>query len=201
MRHLRELVRAKATSPPAGAVGTGSSPAVEVLTTPALDGNDTPTSAIAQGIISLSAAMLVLISRPYRCGYDNNNLIQDLAALIITIVNTMATVPDEAKPRRICAYHVYATETVIASLVNIRSAIWERHAFHSVTSSRDLPRELRSMVRGLFESPIHFAMAVLATPTAHAPKLAAEISAAVAEASTGSSTCMEDLAYAKTKRS
>ena len=81
-----------------------SLPIVELTVIPALDDNDTVTSAIAQGLIAFSLAMAMLRNEKI-----NVKAIKDMAAIVINVVNTMTTVPDSVKSRRICAYHVYAT--------------------------------------------------------------------------------------------
>ncbi|KAM7195351.1 hypothetical protein V8F20_007570 [Naviculisporaceae sp. PSN 640] len=129
----------------------------EISVIPLLDDNDTATSAIAKGLMRLSYVMgrTNEISSCQTC-----NVTSTIANIVINVINTMAAVPDEQKPRRIHAYHVYATRTGIASYINIRELL------------NTFGRDLSSALRDAFAAYVYLGMATLVTPAPYSVDLA-----------------------------
>ncbi|KAK4200740.1 hypothetical protein QBC40DRAFT_253745 [Triangularia verruculosa] len=132
---------------------------INVVVIPALDDNLTTAIAISRGLLELSWLV--------QMGYDKEKKSTSTITTAITnVVNTMATVPDAAKPRRVCGYHVYATSTAIANILHVRGA---------------LPTVRLKAYQAILSTYTYFGMAVLATPARFATTLAADIAMAIAD--------------------
>ncbi|KAK4465141.1 hypothetical protein QBC42DRAFT_315456 [Cladorrhinum samala] len=167
----------------------GVPPGTDGLTViPALNGRLTRERAVSKALVSLSR-ITSQVNKHSAKTVPTESLTQAMANAIIDIANTMATVPDTDKPRMICAYHVFATQTAIANFLVARDAL------------RRLPK-ISAMDGGTGHAIIciaitltFFGMAVLATPESRATRVAAAIAAAVAESMSYTEKISDEAAY------
>ncbi|KAK4207575.1 hypothetical protein QBC37DRAFT_379935 [Rhypophila decipiens] len=177
--------------PPAYTIQADNAPApdppfspVTVNVISGLDDNLTIQGAAAKGLAALtratSAANGITFSRTANNSHPHHHqLAKDLGKIVTNVVNTFARFPTAAKPRRICAYHIYGTMTTIASFLAAKSAM---HTHESITAPTD---EWYQILRNFFSSCVYFGMAVLAKPsTAEATALASVIGTMIDRACT-----------------
>ena len=143
-------------------------PHVKVQVVSVLDDNDTTTSAISKGLVRLSNAMKIINDLSLAEG--TQSVTDTIADIIINVVNTMTTVHDQQKPRRIHAYHVYATRTAIASFIAIRNLVIKPDQSDSGTALSDT-----------FTAYIYFGIATLVTPAPYSARLASALAGLVKE--------------------
>lgn len=153
---------------------------IKVEVVPILYNNETPASVISKGLLALSHAMSTLNKHEpplaTKAGAGGGKVyqprVQEIAAVILTVVHIMASVPDKSKPKAIRDRHAYATKTAVAAYLTAR-----RYLVDYVSDKRTL---LAVLVE-IFSAYIHFGMAVLAVPNRQPSDLFLAIQAAVLE--------------------
>ncbi|KAK4203893.1 hypothetical protein QBC40DRAFT_250737 [Triangularia verruculosa] len=143
---------------------------IEVTVIPLLDDGETTAGVLFKALRMLSWVMAKMNGGSVK----SNNLESERRAIanaITDIVNAMARVPDQAKPGRICCYHVYATSTAIANFPNARCALADNYygeAMHTILIQ-------------VMKAYTYFGMAVLVNLGPTARNLAAAIATVVAD--------------------
>lgn len=156
------------------ATGSAASRHIGVQVLPVLDEDGTTARAIAKGLARLAEAKGILARLEIE---DPGTLmVGPIADTVIHLINIMAKVHDDHKPRRVQAHHVFATRTGVATYINIRSLIMARYK-----DSPSYDGEPGTAVDYIFAACIYLGMAVLVTPGPYSEHLAVVVGDLVRE--------------------
>lgn len=126
-------------------------PSVTVNVIPAIDDNETIQGAMSKGFAALTRATSAansLYNLAAQIGDFNNEqryLADDLGNVVTNFVKINSQISPTAKPRRICAYHIYGTKRMIASFLDVKSAL------HRVWPTLQIHKR-NEILRGIFTS-------------------------------------------------
>lgn len=175
-----------------GASVSTTSRRIQVLVVSVLDDNDTTTGAIAKGLLKVSDVMKTLrglAARGQPSVTRHPSVTDKISEIIINVINTMATVQDQQKPRRIHAYHVYATRTAIAGYIGIRAFL--------NTNPND--SGAATVLGDAFGACVNLGMATLVTPAPYSACLASALAGKIKQAAIWRAVWSSEQAYAHAK--
>ncbi|KAM7212211.1 hypothetical protein V8F06_012423 [Rhypophila decipiens] len=166
-------------------------PAVEVVVIPVPGRNDTTTSAISNGLERLSRAMKTINKLSTAEATPGATDITDtMAAVVINLVNIMATVPDRDKPNKILPHHVYATRTAIASFLTLRALVVKCLVEPIYESEYEF--EATNVLNDTFSACVYFGVAILVKRAPYSAYLASSIGVEVRKIGNQTSTLLPD---------
>ncbi|KAM7198794.1 hypothetical protein V8F33_004808 [Rhypophila sp. PSN 637] len=165
------------------ATGSAASRHIGVQVVSILDEDDTAAGAIAKGLAQLAEAKEIL--KDLELEDPPELMVGPIADTVIHLINIMAKVHDDHKPRRVQAHHVFATRTGVASYINIRNLIMARYKH-----SRTYDREPGTAVDCIFTACVYLGMVILVTPGPYSENLAVAVGDLVRETADSFWSCL-----------
>ncbi|KAK4213687.1 hypothetical protein QBC37DRAFT_387805 [Rhypophila decipiens] len=171
------------------ATGCAASRHIGVQVVSVLDEDDTAAGVIAKGLAQLGQARRIL--QDLEIEEPTTLMAGPIAGTVIHLINIMAKVHDDHKPRRVQAHHVFATRTGVASYINIRNLIMARYKY-SLTYD---DRKPGTAVDHIFTACIYLGMAILVTPGPYSEHLAIGLAYLVRQTANQSWPCFPEDNY------
>ncbi|KAM7183159.1 hypothetical protein V8F33_013767 [Rhypophila sp. PSN 637] len=164
-------------------------PTVEVVVIPVPGPNDTASSAIYNGLVRLSRAMKTInkISTA-EATPGATDMTDTMAAVVINLVNIMATVPDRDKPHKILPHHLYATRTAIASFLTLRTLVVK--CLPEPIYESEYEFDATNVLNDTFSACVYFGVAILDKRAPYSAYLASSIGVEVQNISSQTSTLL-----------